>query len=122
MAVSPRQLGLLIVIGALVLPDPRFSERASVAGANAGVSAGPTGLTSGPCRGRESGVNVGWFCRRPPVLKTGLGVRYDDFPIAFCSSASGTLRPCNGRIWSTTRLSRSMLSYRFTWAGLGCAG
>ena len=39
---------------------------------------------------------------------------YDDFPIHFCSSASGTLRPCRGRIWSTVSLSRSMLSYRFT--------
>src|SRR5262249_37715597 len=59
---------------------------------------------------------------RPPMLRAGLGVRYDDFPIAFCSSASGTLRPWIGRIWSTARLSRSMLSYRFTGAGLGCAG
>src|SRR5215831_10246593 len=49
-------------------------------------------------------------------------VFYEAFPIHFCSSASGTLRPCRGRIWSTASLSRSMLSYRFTCAGLGCAG
>ena len=35
---------------------------------------------------------------------------YEGFPIDFCSSANGTLRPCMGRIWSTASLSRSMLS------------
>src|SRR6266705_4047252 len=35
-------------------------------------------------------------------------------PIPLCGSASGTIRPCSGRIWSTVRLSRLILSARFT--------
>ena len=38
-------------------------------------------------------------------------------PIARCSSTSGTIRPWIGRIWSTARFSRVMLSARLTWAG-----
>src|SRR5215510_14555428 len=40
-------------------------------------------------------------------------------PAAFCSSASGTMRPCSGRIWSTASPCFVMFSTRLTLNGLG---
>jgi hypothetical protein len=42
---------------------------------------------------------------------------YDALPTALNSSASGTMRPCRGRIWSTSSFSCSMFSTRFTLNG-----
>src|SRR6266567_3963665 len=42
-----------------------------------------------------------------------------EWPAAFCSSATGTMRPCRGRIWSTASPCFVMFSTRFTVNALG---
>ena len=61
-----------------------------------------SGLTGRAARAPTPGVTSQWLC-----------------PAAFCSSLSGTMRPCSGRICSTARPCFVMFSSRLTVNGLG---
>jgi hypothetical protein len=50
-----------------------------------------------------------------PPVSTAQGVT----PAAFCISTTGTMRPCSGRIWSTTSPCFMTFSARLTVKGLG---
>ena len=79
--------------------------------AEAGVAAWPRerrGL-------RAHGILTGRGAARAPTP----GVTSQWLPADFCSSLSGTMRPCSGRIWSTASPCFVMFSSRLTLNGLG---